>query len=331
MNWQLLGHEWAIQILQQHAAQNTQRHAYLFTGPESVGRRSLALRFAQALNCPQGSESGEPCLSCKTCQQLGGMMHPDLAIVEAEKLGGVIKVDQIRELQRGLALSPYDAKYRIALLIRFEEANQFASNALLKTLEEPPPQVVILITAESAERLLPTIVSRCELIRLRPVPIPVIEQGLQTTFDVLPDKAHLLAHISGGRPGYAVRLHQEPDLMSQRLLWLQDLQAILAANRVERFTYAASLTKDSQNLWETLKVWLSFWRDVMLTISNSSMQITNIDQQESVLDLAGKIELSKARDIVTSLEGLFALLSRNINARLAVEVFLLDLPYVNPA
>jgi DNA polymerase-3 subunit delta' len=328
MNWQLLGHEWAIEILQQHVAQGTQRHAYLFTGPESVGRRSLALRFAQALNCPQRSDSGEPCLTCKTCEQIGMMMHPDLSVVHSDNVGGMIKVDQIRGLQHGLALSPYDAEYRIALLIRFEEANQYAANALLKTLEGPPPQVVMMLTAESAERLLPTIVSRCELIRLRPLPIPELDAGLQSMLNYPAEEAHLLAHISGGRPGYAIRLHEEPDLMSLRNAWLDDLLVILSANRVDRFTYAEKITKDTQNLREILKVWLSFWRDVMLSIGNSSIQITNIDLQDSVSVLAGKLELNKARDIVTSLERMFELLSRNVNSRLAVEVFLLELPYI---
>jgi DNA polymerase-3 subunit delta' len=236
MNWQLIGHEWAVRILQQHAAQGTMRHAYLITGPESVGRRTLALRFAQTLNCHERSERGEPCLSCSTCEKIGGMQHPDLSVVQADTSGGVIKVDQIRELQRGLSLTPYDAEFRVALLLQFEQANQFAANALLKTLEEPPPQVVMLITAESAEKLLPTIVSRCELIRLRPQPIGVIEKGLQSMFQLPPDEANLLAHLSGGRPGYAVQLHEDPTMMSTRSDWLDELQSLLSANRVDRFT-----------------------------------------------------------------------------------------------
>lgn len=328
MNWQLIGHEWAVQILKEHVLQGSQRHAYLFTGPENIGRRSLALRFAQALNCQKKNDLGEPCLSCDSCERIGRMVHPDLSIVQADQPGGIIKVNQIRDLQRGLALAPYDAEYRIALLSRFEEANQHAANALLKTLEEPPPQVVILITAESAERLLPTIVSRCEMVRLRPVPIPDIEAGLRSMRNIPVEKAHLLAHVCGGRPGYAIQLYEDPDLMSNRLNWLQDLQTILSANRVDRFTFAESMTKDNHKLRQILKVWLSFWRDVMLTRGNSSLQLTNIDQRESINEAAAKIELSKAREIVSSLEKMFTLLSRNVNPRLVLEVFMLDLPYI---
>jgi len=326
MNWNIIGHEWAVQLLKQHVVNGTHRHAYLITGPESVGRRTLALRFAQALNCTQPLEPGEPCLDCPNCGRIERLVHPDLTVVQAERIGARIKVDQIRDLQRGLALSPYDAKYRTAILLRFEEANPQASNALLKTLEEPPSQVIILLTAESADRLLPTIVSRCEILRLRPLSIPILEQGIRSNWNIPPGEATQLAHLSGGRPGYTFRLYQEPERLSQRNTWLDDLQNLLSANRVERFQYAEILAKDAEKLIEALKVWLSFWRDVMLRAGHSSAQITNIDRQESIDKLAQILELNEAHNIVASVERVFDQLDHNVNPRLALEVFMLDLP-----
>ncbi len=133
MHWDMLGHEWAVNLLREHVAQGNFRHAYLITGPQGVGRRTLALRFAQALNCPQPLSPGEPCRTCRTCTQIENMQHPDLAIVQAERAGSVLKVDQVRELLPSLSLAPYQANYRVALFLRFEEANQNAANALLKT------------------------------------------------------------------------------------------------------------------------------------------------------------------------------------------------------
>ena len=327
MNWKMIGHEWAVQLLKQHVIQQSQRQAYLITGPESVGRRTLALHFAQALNCPQPLESGEPCYTCSTCVQIERMAHPDLTVTQAEIVGGQLKVDQVRELQHGLALAPYDAKYRIALILRFEEANAYAANALLKTLEEPPSQVIIILTAESAERLMPTIVSRCEVIRLRPLSTPVVDNGIQSVWNVPPDQANLLAHVSGGRPGYAFRLFQEPDQLALRNAYLDDLQKLLPGHRVERFEYAEAMAKNNDTLRETLKVWLSFWRDVMLRAGYSSAQITNIDRAETIDGLANKLELNEAHELVVSLERIFDQLDHNVNPRLAVEVFMLDLPY----
>ena len=119
MNWNLLGHEWAVDLLHEHIAQEKVRHAYLLTGPRGVGRRTLALKMAQALNCTQSPAPGEPCYACRNCVRIEQMQHPDLAIVQAEQEGGVLKVDQVRELQRSLALHPYEARYRVALLLRF--------------------------------------------------------------------------------------------------------------------------------------------------------------------------------------------------------------------
>jgi DNA polymerase-3 subunit delta' len=327
MNWKMIGHEWAVQLLKRHIVQQSHRQAYLITGPESVGRRTLALHFAQALNCPQPLESGDPCFTCSTCLQIEAMVHPDLTVTQAETVGAQLKVDQIRELQHGLALAPYDAKYRIALILRFEDANPHAANALLKTLEEPPSQVVIILTAESAERLMPTIVSRCEVIRLRPLSIPVVDRGIQSIWNVPPDQANLLAHLSGGRPGYAFRLFQDPDQLSLRKTYLEDLQKLLSENRVERFEYAETMAKNNDTFRETLKVWLSFWRDVMLRASYPSAQITNIDRSETIDELANELELNKAHEIVVSMERIFDQLDHNANPRLAVEVFMLDLPF----
>jgi DNA polymerase-3 subunit delta' len=329
MNWNLIGHVWAVQMLKQHVVQGTYQQAYLITGPESVGRTTLALRFAQAMNCPQPLELGEPCLECQTCSQLERNVHPDLAIVEADRIGGQIKVDQIRVLQHGLSLAPYDAKFRVAILRSFEYANRQAANALLKTLEEPPRQVVIILTAASADGLLPTIVSRCEIIRLRPVPSIVMNQGLSTRWQVSQEDADLLTHLSGGRPGYAYRLIQNPEELSNRKIWLEDQLNLMTYNRVDRFNYVESMAKNPQSLPEILKVWQSFWRDVMLTASNSNSQITNVDYHEKISQLGKTYDYERAFNMVVQLEEVFKNLAHNINPRLSLEVFMLDLPKIN--
>jgi DNA polymerase-3 subunit delta' len=332
-NWRLSGHEWAVQMLKAHIAQEAVRHAYLFTGPEGVGRRTLTIRLAQALNCIQPPAPGEPCFTCRACTQIERMLHPDLAVIQAEGAGGVLKVEQVRLLQRSLSLAPYEARYRVALLLRFEDANQSAANALLKTLEEPPPQVVLALTAESAERLMPTIVSRCEVIRLRPISLERLRLDLQEELDLPEEKARLLAHLSGGRPGYALRLQHETDLLARRHAWLDDHARLLIAGRVERFAYAETLIKDKAGLREALNTWMTLWRDALLRATGTSTPLTNLDREAEIDELAGSLGVEVAHRSVKALERTLDYLDRNVNPRLAVEVLMLDLPVlrVEPA
>lgn len=332
-NWGLIGHEWAVSLLQEHVAHGGLRHAYLVTGPQGLGRRTLALSLAQALNCPQPSAPGQPCQVCHTCQRIRQQVYPDLSVIQSEQVGGNLKIDMVRELLRSLALSPYEGRYRVALLLRTEEANANAQNALLKTLEEPNPQVVMVLTALSAENLLPTIVSRCEVLRLRPLPVEQVSQALVSRWNLPPERAGLLAHLSDGRPGIALQYHLQPELLEKRQAALEELAVLLSATRVERFGYVEKWAKDfekkvktKEDLRSLLLTWLSLWRDVFLLTSQASISITNLDWQPQVETLAHALTLDQAHTTVRQIEQTLDLLNRNVNTRLALEVLMLDLP-----
>jgi len=327
MNWDLIGHEWAVKHLKDHLQNGALRHAYLFTGPQGVGRRTLALRLAQALNCPE--TTGEPCGRCRTCSQIDRMQYADLAVIEAETRGGTLKVDQVRELQHSLSLAPYEGRYRVALLLRFEEAHPSAANALLKTLEEPPERVKLLLTAQNTDDLLPTIVSRCEVLRLRPLPLEQVSRALQERFQVEQAQALLLAHLSGGRPGYAIRLLQEPQLLTRRRDWLDEHARLMAANRVERFAFAEVAAKDKESLLEMLPAWQSIWRDVMLRAAGSANPLANLDREKQIDALAHELGVTISQRMTTLLERTQLLLSQNANTRLAMEVLMLSLPRIS--
>ncbi len=326
-NWNLLGHEWAVDMLRQHVAHDAARHAYIFAGPPGLGRRTLALRFAQALNCTQTIEPGLPCGKCRDCKQIEAMGHPDLTIIQAETEGGTLKVDQIREARRSLTLKPYQSKYRVAIFLRFQEANDNAANALLKVLEEAPSYAVLILTADNPEGLLPTIVSRCEVLRLRPVPLEILasflkERGADEEF------AKLIAHVSGGCPGYALRLMQDPSALEFRQEKLADLQTLLPASRVDKFSYAEKLSKDKDMMRHVLLLWASFWRDVLLRVGGASTPIANVDRVQEIEFLVGLVSLSEVRRVVSNLENALERMDANVNARLLAEVLLLDWPKI---
>lgn len=333
MPWNVTGHEWAERLLVGHIRQGEVRHAYLFSGPPGVGRRTLVLRLTQALFCLQPSAPGQPCETCRACRQVEQMQHPDLSIVQAESEGGTLRVDQVRELQKTLSLLPYEAPYRVAWLLRFQQAHASAQNALLKTLEEAPPRVILLLTADSPDLLLPTIVSRCEVLRLRPLAVPRLEEEL-TTRGLPRAEAHLLAHLSEGRLGYALRLREDRAFLEQRSALLDDWLQLLSAGRTERFTYIEGLTRGApertrETLRGVLQVWLTAWRDTLRVASGASLPLVNPDRAEVIRQVAQQAGFSVARQCVHNLMDALARLDANVNARLLAEVTLLDWPRIS--
>ena len=332
-NWNLLGHDWAVDMLHQHVARGEVRHAYLFCGPPGLGRRTLALRLAQALNCTTPIAAGVPCGTCRDCRQIESMQHPDMTVIQAlddegnSKENGTLKVEYVRAVQHSLSLKPYQAKYRVALFLRFQEANDSAANALLKTLEEAPAHAILLLTADTPEQLLPTIVSRCEILRLRALPISAIEADLLKR-GVDAERARLLAHISGGRPGYARKLIDDVTLLEKREERLNDLQTLLSASRVEKFSYADKLAKDKETMRQVILIWLSYWRDVMLRVAQADTPLTNIDCNMEIEFLASRLDLHVVRCVVSDLESALEKMDRNVNSRLLAEVLLLDWPHI---
>ena len=326
-NWNITGHAWAVDMLKKHVIHGTTRHAYLFSGPPGLGRRTLALRFAQALNCQTPTSAGIPCGTCRDCKQIEAMQHADLSVVQADSEGGTLKVDQIREVRKSITYKPYQSKYRVALFLRFQEANDNAANALLKTLEEAPSYAVLILTADNPEQLLPTILSRCEVLRLRPLKIEDVKKDLESR-GVESGRAKLIAHISGGRPGYARRLVQDDLLLEKREERLNDLLTLLPASHVEKFKYADLLSKDKDSMRQTILFWLSYWRDVMLRTAQATSPLVNVDRNVEIEDIADRTDLSSARRVVSGFEEALEKMDRNVNSRMLAEVLLLDLPKI---
>ncbi|HNR02006.1 MAG TPA: DNA polymerase III subunit delta' C-terminal domain-containing protein [Anaerolineaceae bacterium] len=329
MSWDLLGHTWAENLLRKHIANNEARHAYLFTGAPGVGRRSLALAFASALNCTQPPLPGDYCGTCRVCRHTERMQLPDLSIVAPENEGGIIKVSQVRELQHTLSLTPYESRYRVALLLNFQLANASAQNALLKTLEEAPEKVVLLLTADAADSLLPTIASRCEILRLRPMAIDALEEALISRWNLPAQKARLYAHLASGRPGMALQMARDPNLLEKRAAWVEELLHLLPANRRERFSASETLARSRDQLRLMLQVWLSFARDLLLATSGSGEKIVNLDHQAEIERIASGLPARRSLQMVNSLIASLEKLEANANLRLLLDNTLLDIPQIN--
>lgn len=323
MAWQTIGHDWAVALLRRSLAGGQVAHAYLFSGPPQVGKTRLALELAQALNCA-GPEP--PCGRCPSCLKIAQGSHPDVRLVEGAGAGKSLKIDQVRALQREAALAPYEGRYRVFILRQMDRASLEAANSLLKTLEEPPGHVVLELTAVHPESLPSTIVSRCQSLKLRPVAVRQIEAALADR-GVPPDRAQLLARLSGGRVGWALRAGQDEALLQQRQRHLDQLIRLLAADRVERLDFAWEASRDPTAARDMLEAWTAWWRDLLLLHSGSGQGLVNVDRRKELHSLAGQGTLSQAWTVLTALQAAAAQLEDNVNSRLALEGLVLKLPH----
>jgi DNA polymerase-3 subunit delta' len=215
----------------------------------------------------------------------------------------------------------------VVVLADFERATLSAANALLKTLEEPASQALLILTAVDPGALLPTVVSRCQMLALRPLPPQRIVEALQTHWHASPDQAELLAQLAAGRLGWAVRALEDQELLARRERHLQELLALLGAGRVERLAYAQQLSRDLALLKEVLALWLTVWRDLLLLQSGAAQtKLMNLDWQDRLQTMAGHSSLAQAKDMIVRLRTALLNLERNVNPRLNLEVLLLKLP-----
>ena len=322
--WSVVGHEWAVALLRRSLAEGRVGHAYLITGSPQVGKTTLAQTFARALNCVCSEADERPCDACRSCRLVSAGNHPDVQLIEPD--GVYLKIDQIRALQRQVALSPLEGRWKVYILREMERATAEAANALLKTLEEPPSHAVLLLTASEAEALLPTVVSRCQAIPLRPLSQQAVKQALVNRWQVPPEQASLLANLSGGRLGWAVEANRRPLVLERRSQRLDELQGLMVQGRADRFAYAERLSRNPAGLREVMGLWLSWWRDLLLVIHGSTATLTHQDRSADLRQLAEKLGPEQARQAVEAIRAAIEGLDSHANPRLTAEVLMLNLP-----
>ncbi|MBA7641889.1 hypothetical protein ES703_49575 [subsurface metagenome] len=333
--WQVIGQTRAVSLLQRSLETDSLAHAYLFVGPAHVGKMTLALNLAQALNC----EAAEvPCGECVSCQKIASAKHADVQIIDLShdddsaetENRAKIRVEQIEELQHSASLPPFEGRCKVFIIDGAEFLSIGAANRLLKTLEEPVGKVVFILLTIDERLLLATVVSRCQRVELLPVPANEIEIALNSNWGVEPEKAKLLARLSHGCLGWAVSAALGDSLAQQRAERLDRLFDIINADCEERFAYAAQLaTQFSQNrglVHERLNLWLVWWRDLLLVKVGSIDSITNIDRLDSLSEMARGYTLAQIRAFIQSIRAAGEQLRQNANPRLVLEVLMLDIP-----
>lgn len=351
--WPIVGHSTTITLLQRtlsHAQMANEatrrnagpRHAYLFTGARHIGKTLLAETFAKALLCTGISEDGDqttlsvrPCNSCRSCRLTTSGNHPDLRRFqpldksgEADRHNGMLRVEQASDIIHEAVLSPLESQYKCFIIQDVHTANASFANKLLKTLEEPPPHVILLLTATDKSSLLPTIVSRCQLFELRPVNQTEIAAALTEKWGTSEEQAQLLSRLSNGRIGWAIEQSASGTTTEWRQEQLEILWRLIESDRVARLSYVESLVakRSSQDIFPLIELWTVWWRDILLAQSNALDACTNIDVISEIEKFAQQISPSAVQAYIYTLKKIEGYLRHTTNMRLALDVLLLKLP-----
>jgi DNA polymerase-3 subunit delta' len=324
--WNIIGHEAAIGLLDNSLKNDRLSHAYLFTGPAGVGKMTLAVNLAQALNC---ESDDRPCGDCNSCKRIMESKHADVQVID---LAGrsEISIDQIRELERYASLKPFEGKCRVFIIDNSELMSSEAANCLLKTLEEPPPFVYFILMSSNEKALLSTILSRCQKLELRPVALSEIELALTERYEASPEHARVLARLSSGCMGWTIRASIDPDILSNRSEQLRTLVDIAKADRLDRFSHSADISgqfsRNRAEVQKLLSLWISWWRDLLLIKSGCRDIITNIDHEEALFHEEACYDIIDISDFILSLILTGTLLKNNANPRLALDVLMMSMP-----
>ena len=332
--WRTFGHDGAVDTLKRSLQAGRVAHSYLVSGPRQVGKMTLALDLCRAVNC-LGEE--RPCGACNQCRRIERSLHADVHVVGVGGSGrpggrarASIGIDQVREVQREASLKPFEGASRCFVFDGAERMTVEAANSLLKTLEEPPPQVLIILLAVQTDALLTTLVSRCRVLELRQVPAAAISRRLVDDYGLEAGDADEIARLSAGRPGWAIEAVGSPELREAAAERLQAIEETLQAGIEGRFAYAARMasafSRDRETGREELALWLAWWRDALMAREGLDELVTYASRQGAMASITGAMSESDVVGAVKAVLETGRLLERNVNPRLAFESMMLRMP-----
>jgi DNA polymerase-3 subunit delta' len=277
----VVGHERVRSLLARSILAGRLPHALLLTGPDGVGKRTVALAAARALVCE--TRRGVACEECAACRRAIRGLHPDVFLVEPET--ATIKIEQVRDMAREVLALPFEGRARAFVMDEAHVMTEQASNALLKSLEEPPPTSHVFLVTASPQALLPTIRSRCQTLRLGPLPAALLESYLRDRAGLTPEEARLRAAVSGGSIGAALALDSDAYRAARGEL-LAVLERVGASSAVDRMEAAQRLA-DLDDPALALTTLRSLLRDALVLRSGAGPgSLLNADVEPRLLALA---------------------------------------------
>ncbi|MEW6407202.1 MAG: AAA family ATPase [Patescibacteria group bacterium] len=331
-NCSICGHRRIISALQKNIRQDRLAHAYLFSGPEAVGKKTVALNFVKTLQC-EGRE--KPCGMCQTCFQIEKNIHPDTIIFQKDitgdsKGGQEIKIFEMRDIQKKMSLKQYSAPYKILLLDRAENLNDEAANSLLKFLEEPKGKTLIILITNNINMVLPTIISRCVTINFLLVPKNEMLKYFERKVEALQSKTYgaqnlnleEIINYSLGRPGNVIRWLENPkDFIESKEIVKNFAKVVLADNITEKFKFISQFYNKKEESIKLLMHLLMFYQHLL------SWQIgrEDLEDDKEIRQFARRYEINKIRNALFQIISAKKFILQNANLKLVLENMMLNI------
>jgi DNA polymerase III subunit delta' len=318
---EFVGHEKQVETLRQALLNRRLHHAYLFVGPDGVGKRTLALALAQAIHCAE--LESDFCGTCGACRAIQKGNHADVRLLEPLSNKKDISIQQVRELEKALSLRSFSGRQKVAIIDPATLMNWPAQNALLKTLEEPPQGCVLILIASNAGGLLPTVRSRAFVLSFAPLPRQLVVGFLISKNGKTKEQAQFIAALTMGSLGAASKIENQK-LMEKRLHWMNTLVSLTPGNYRAALNAAEALAGNRE---ETLKFleWAGLWYHDLLTfrVAHTQDQIVNLDMLQQIEEQSARIEEDQLFSLLSKTGEASRRIQRNVNRRMVVEDLLL--------
>jgi DNA polymerase-3 subunit delta' len=351
VGWQTFGHPGATNFLSRSSQIGRTSHAYLITGPDKVGKTTLALDIAGMVNSEPvvdmfGTADNIDLQSSHQADRIRRGLHADVRLINPKtELDGdkksdierrtMISIDHVQDVIEKSYITPFEGSKNVFI---FEGAHRMVEagfNAILKTLEEPSDDTVLILTCQSPDQLPETIVSRCQRIELRPATSEVIASSLVERYEVEPESADKIARLSAGRPGWAIDAVNDSTILDAHNQAVLRFAEVTVGNVEERFRYArqtgAQFRRNREDVLLEMDRWLEWWRDVAMISHGADESVVNLEWSELLGQIAKPLKKPQVAQAVRVIQDTKKALVANAAAQLAFEVMMLDMPWVDPS
>ncbi len=307
----IIGQDKVINFLKASIKNDMLASSYLFIGPDGVGKTFLAKEFAKLLNCEKNNS--DACDVCVSCMKIDKNIHPDIHFIERD--GSDIKIESIRQLERDINLKPFEARKKVFIIKDAHFMNAEASNALLKTLEEPPQNSIIILTTSYLHKIFSTIASRCRKIYFSSIDIEKLSSILENDFHLGKADSHYLSYFTEGRLGKAISL-KDRNILSEKNTIIDDF---INSDNLKQVSFDLD-AKNKEDIKYNLDILMAWFRDILLLKCGFDIaNLVNADRKKELSNLKNEYKIEDLLKIMHRILDTYTMLDYNINPKFSLE------------